>query len=475
MSARRDLPRDQSLPCLPVLFDMDAMRARIARAWVAAGEVAPAERVFSCDVERVKYRPGRNCVVAYRLGVETPRIVRRFAGGRAGPRRSLRRISVAMYPAEEAARRHERASQRATSNAPQVSLQRDAGLLFWHFPDDRKLPALPRFVRGSWVREFWLPQLVRLRWGEGWVARAARAELVSYFPEHSATLRVRLRLAEAGSDRTRVWSVYGKLRYDDSPQRIFSAMGDLHAAGSQPCSAVAYARPLSQCPATRVLWQEGIAAPTLDRALAVGASPVRVWQRVAQAIAGLHAAPLDLPVVLSGEVMARELERATEVISRALPGQAAATTALHVALRQRGPTVDMAADALLHGDLHSRNVLVDPGKVYLIDLDRVGRGPALAELASLCAERVLRDCEAGRDVDWDGIASLAVQYGRARDRGVCGEQLGWHLAAALLRERAYRCVTSLKPGRIAVMPALLAAAGAALDGALVAALPGRAA
>jgi aminoglycoside phosphotransferase (APT) family kinase protein len=311
---------------------------------------------------------------------------------------------------------------------------------------------------------------VEARWGGQWRAERVRSELVSYFPEHSATLRSRLRLVESGSGRTRVWSVYGKLRHDDSARRIFPAMAQLHASGVVAAGAVAYARPLDHCAGTQLLWQEGIAALTLDRALASGTVGSSLWPRVARAIATLHDTAIDLPVSVSAESVARDMQRAVDVISRALPMHTRDVARLHASLRRRAASIDWRPGALLHGDLHSRNVLVDARQVHLIDLDRLGRGPALAELGSLFGERVLRDCEANRPIDWQALARLSLDYGRARGQMPCPEQLGWHLAAALLCERAYRCVTSLKPGRIAALPRLLAAADTALDGALESAL-----
>jgi hypothetical protein len=38
---------------------------------------------------------------------------------------------------------------------------------------------------------------------------------------------------------------------------------------------------------------------------------------------------------------------------------------------------------------------------------------------------------------------------------VADEEVGWYTAAALLNERAFRCVTSLKPGRMEILGQLV--------------------
>lgn len=86
--ARWRLPRDPALPGLPALFDLEAIGGIVARQFEASDSAV----VRDCQIERVKYRPGRNCVVGYRVRVER--------GPRLAPR--WERVSVAMYPGEEA-------------------------------------------------------------------------------------------------------------------------------------------------------------------------------------------------------------------------------------------------------------------------------------------------------------------------------------------------------------------------------------
>jgi hypothetical protein len=51
-------------------------------------------------------------------------------------------------------------------------------------------------------------------------------------------------------------------------------------------------------------------------------------------------------------------------------------------------------------------------------------------------------------------------YGEASPRAICVKHVGWYAAAALIHERVWRCLTSLKPGRLELIDKLLALAGA---------------
>jgi hypothetical protein len=469
LATDRHVPADRALPHLAHLFDVQAMTRSLAAQWSMASSPQSAPRVLGCDIERVKYRPGRNCVVGYRVRLQLPS--RRGGAGfrSAAERIAVTRVSAAMYPVTEAESRFQRA-RRSDGDAefpPRLSLLRESGVLLWRFPHDRKLAALPTLVDSAELRSSWLPQIVAGRWGEGWRIDSVRNELIGYFPDHSATVRSRLRLRSDCGRLTRIWSVFGKVRYDDSGEQIFRSMAQLVDSGASRAGIVGYARPLASYAAERVLWQEGIEAPTLDRHLSDGACDDAMWVRVARAVAGLHRTPLALPPSITRDSLQAEIQRAAATLSLAAPSSASTVDALCERLRARIGGIDCSPRATLHGDLHSKNILVGADRIHLIDLDRLGRGPALAELGSLLAELVLRDCLAGRALDWRRTAAVASAYARANESRIDKDELHWHVAAALLRERAYRCVTSLKPGRLEILPALLDAARAALDGAIV--------
>lgn len=455
MTALRRLPVDPVLTRLPELFDLEAI-GRIAARQLRAGG-AP-ERV-DCQIERVKYRPRRNCVVGYRVRLER--------GSHAAPR--WERFSVAMYPGNEARERFERVSYgdietRAESGvapAP-VSWVPSLGAVIWPFPRDRKLPSLPQLCDADHVRERWLPALAAGRWGERWQVMAARTQVVSYFPEHGCTVRSKMRLGDRDGDLQRVWTVYGQTRYDDAGERAFGVMRSLQALTADGAAQAGFARPLAYDPARRLLWQEGIPAPTLDRVLQQGGESASPWSRVARAVATLHAAPLWLPPRLTLDLVLEELERARLAVEQACPVDAPAMDALVTTLRARAGDLDATPRATLHGDLHSKNVLVDADRAWLIDLDRVSAGLPTAELGSLLAELACRDCLAGREPDFPALQALAAEYRACVPWPVDRDEVRWHLCAALLRERVWRCITSLKPGRLECLPQLLAAAAGAL-------------
>jgi Ser/Thr protein kinase RdoA (MazF antagonist) len=197
-------------------------------------------------------------------------------------------------------------------------------------------------------------------------------------------------------------------------------------------------------------------------------------ERVGAAIGAFHATPVDSSARRFGasDILA-PLQRAQQTLELAFDGAVNAELAAGVVaksgrlvseLTRTSPNIDFDANATLHGDLHSNNILVGADSVSLIDMDRLARGPALAELGSLLAELIYRACVGGRALPLDALAAVLAGYQRAVPWALAADQLAWFTAAALVHERAYRCVTSLKAIRVQALPRIIEAAQALFAG-----------
>jgi Ser/Thr protein kinase RdoA (MazF antagonist) len=120
-------------------------------------------------------------------------------------------------------------------------------------------------------------------------------------------------------------------------------------------------------------------------------------------------------------------------------------------------TIRGLAPCTLHGDLHRGNLLATPSGLALIDLDSVRRGPSVLELGSWIADSIYLAMLEGQEPvtatpQWRELLHAYVGAGgRPADEAL----LAWATAQQLLCQRAYRCVANLKPGRFALVPALL--------------------
>jgi Phosphotransferase enzyme family len=441
MTSARLIPSDPVLPQLASALDAHAMRGVFERHLLAEGKsLEPA----ACDIERVKYRPGRNCLIGYKLELREP----------ATGARSEQRLCVGIYAPAEARARYDKASAGAPATGPRfasVSLIAPLNMVVWAFPNERKLGALPAVTDSARLREELLPALVRARWGEDWKIADVFHSVVCYFPEHSCTVGATLTLAQAPGAPRRAWSVLGKTRYDDAGSETFRCMTRLWQDGDR--SDASYARPLAYQPEHRLLWQERVPGRTLDSLLDRSILDATPLARAARALAALHRTPLSAARRVVASDIAERLPTTEALVARAQPACAAVLAQATARLLRRASCLDTRASATLHGDLHSNNILVDDARVYLIDLDEVSNGPPLAELGSLLAELIYRACLSGTAPDAlaPALNAIAQAYRRAVPWPVADDEVDWYTAAALLNERAFRCVTSLKPGRMEIL------------------------
>jgi hypothetical protein len=135
------------------------------------------------------------------------------------------------------------------------------------------------------------------------------------------------------------------------------------------------------------------------------------------AVALLHRLPArELPRFARLDL--ERLRGAAEVIGRARPELGGGAARLAAALAAARPAAGEAVH--LHGDVHPRNVLVDGGRLALIDLDQAGAGQPAADLGSVLARlRQDRFVAAALPVDLAVIpAALAAEPARRLRRRV---------------------------------------------------------
>ena len=105
------------------------------------------------------------------------------------------------------------------------------------------------------------------------------------------------------------------------------------------------------------------------------------------------------------------------------------------------------ATVTLHGDANLRNALqLAGGRVALLDLEHLSRGPAEADLGQVLAALL-----ASRT---PGAKTLLAGYGRPVDR----HALRWHTAASILARIALPAISRYRPAQLAHLDQLLEAA-----------------
>lgn len=435
---------DAQLPQLAALLDAAQMGAHFARA-------LPIPYLTDCQIIRVKYRSHRNCCVTYRLRLLDPRT---------GEMCEQTVSALALRPGESRAYFNYAQQQvlvptvlgRGVFHLPELET------VGWVFPNDRKLAGLPNLTNVAQLQREILPPIVAASFGAQWQLSELKPQVVHYVAERSCTVRADLELTHGRTGETMRRTIFGKTYCPGEDARAWQAITQLWQSEACQQGRLLIPQPLLHQPTRRTCWQRGLSGATLGAPEAARAASKLQMTQAGAAVAALHGVPLsDLRAVKKAEKIA-QLQTAMVMIIRAHPEFESVLPLLVMLLIVSAHDADAPVTATLHGDLHLQNLLVSDGRVALLDLDDLHRGDPLQDLGSFAAalhyRRLLGHANAATTTRQ--INQFIAAYRSSVDWEVTASALAWHTMAALLTERAYRCVTRLKAGRQALLNEIIA-------------------
>jgi aminoglycoside phosphotransferase (APT) family kinase protein len=403
------LALDPALPQRDLLLDEALMTEYLSRL-VAGNDFA----IEDCERLRTKYRVGTSLRVLYNLR---------------GNGRSYR-IAARAFP------RTRRVAQQFTSpvelNAPELNTT------FWIFPHDRKLKNLAVLAN--------IPDDLRDIEGRRWTRR----RIVAHAPEKSVT-------AQCLDDDEQIIA-YAKVYAGDEGRQIFETYTRVAETGkTQIPRAIAYFEQ------HHLLLLESVAGVSL--AAIPSDQREHAFFQLGKALKRFHEIDLTTSTPTSNRLTQEALTRGCATICAARPDVAEmvqSLTAKLIAQYEPGETV------FLHGDVHPKNILLNDENIVLLDLDQAAAGIAAADLGSVIAGLYSDACTGSRTWPEASAQSRALLsgYNSSRDASPHSHALRWHVAAALLQERALRSVTRIRPDSLQKLPEILLTATAVLNGGL---------
>lgn len=438
------VPNDASLPWLTTALDRDAMAHHFTSAVLPA--FAPAEprrfALSACEIDHVRYRPGRNCAIAYRLRVlDTLTQMHhdlRFHGR--------------MYPPDSAASRHAKACLQPLEQpplGPPLHLISSLDMVLWAFPNERKLIGLGAVLDDRRLAAEVLPEVIAAGWGAHWDILRCQRDVIHYTPEHTLTLRVRATLRHTRSGELRPVAMFAKCYHDDTGARTLHT---LSALSRQRTGRLRTPTALCYQPSQRVLWQTALNGVPLADLLHERAAAFELLRQAGEQIGALHASPVRVDMHLGFMQLSARIDKAESLLASLLGETGTLAKEACEALRRHMP-VDDGHAVLLHGDLHAKNLLAGSAGMALIDMDNCVMGPSAWDLGSFIAALIANGClQADRHRQRGLIDALLDGYGKGVPEP---EALDWSIACALVIERAGRGVSRLKAGRLSGVPALL--------------------
>jgi tRNA A-37 threonylcarbamoyl transferase component Bud32 len=444
------IPHDAALPQLAIVLDGKRMGAHFTSHLFGANAENQRFVLKNCVVERVRYKPGRNCLVSYKLTLEEidTQIQREQV------------VCGRIYPAgggEPHFQKARRSTFAPTEIGPPLIHIAPLEMVAWLYPNERKLGGLPALADDERMCDDILPRVVAAGWGDDWALRKTLCEVIHYVPEHTLSVRASLSIEHRVTGEIRNPVVFGKTYYNGHGYTTYHKMRRLWAISQARSTALKVPRPLLYQPELNLLWQEGVNGTTLLAHERRQSDAACLYARAGAAVGMLHRSVLrcrstvtDIDIVTRLMLLPREIGDQLPVCSTTLQ-----RVIDNLIAHQPGARQDIVAT--LHGDLHPQNIFVSGEEIYLIDLDNLINGPPLADVGSFIAETLYRTLLSGKPVvsKFGLISRFVAGYAANVPWPVDSVALAWFTAAALLNERVYRCVSRLKPGRTDLIPELI--------------------
>jgi aminoglycoside phosphotransferase (APT) family kinase protein len=441
------LPVDKVLPHLPIALEPTLMKEVFYHALLKNDST-----LFSlefCSIERIKYKPGQNCMISYRLHLQ-----HRLSG-----QRQVQLVCARFYPQGDSHSRYEKAKREilvrpvigeAIVHVPELEL------VIWMFPNDRKLQHISKLTDDRFLKEALLPSVMAAHLGPEWTITELYHELVHYAPEHTCTVRAHLKL-ENHQGKMQALTLYGKTYDGNQGIETYRLMQLLWNSQARKNGLLNTAKPLSYHPHYTMLWQQGLSGQPLITLNPTSSAFTKSLIQVARSVATLHQMPLGCRRKVTSEDGQQKLRTMTECIAQVKPDIAIELEGIVYKLLNQAKHLGKQPQATLHGDLHWQNFLIDNGTISVIDLDNVCQGSPWQDIGSFIAALYYRGLL--ENIPLTTIDHLSKTfcnaYALASPWKLDQDAIRWYTAMALITERVFRSITRLKAGRQEILEGLL--------------------
>ncbi|MEK7830492.1 MAG: aminoglycoside phosphotransferase family protein, partial [Acidobacteriota bacterium] len=269
---------------------------------------------------------------------------------------------------------------------------------------------------------------------------------------------VELQNASTGEAQSVV--LFGKTYYNNDGAETFARMRQLSESETCLSGRLTLAQPLAYQPEIQTLWQMGLPGVSLYEREADGSQFFALLESAAVSLAALHQTPISCSRDVGIADLLARFDEVERMVAMLRPELSSRLRSLLDRLRNQARQIDARPTATLHGDLHLKNFFVTGQKVALIDLDNLCVGDPLQELGSFIASLFYRSLAQKKPAELcRAMADVFVRaYSAASLQTINRSILDWHVAAALIAERAFRCVTRLKSDRPSLLEEVIALA-----------------
>lgn len=337
--------QDRSLPGLRTLLDADAFCESLRR-------LAPGREIKAAAARYVRYKPGTSCLVAYEIQTGDG-VVHAYARCHAGDQ--LVKVTNARLRVEVTG-----------PLGPGLLADPHAGIAVFVYPNDYEIKSLRKLFEGDRT-----PRRLRRILPTHTHLQHATPTVLRYKPERRFVGKL-----DAEGGPSAVLRLYPEAKFDEMREKAWAFKGNIEmdvprvVGDSDRYSALAYE------------WVEGRPPTAIELA-----ENGDVTESIASALAALHGQRPRLRAMYTAGDYRRGVKGACEALA-ALDADfgyhaAEQSSALHNLLHNRA----WRAQAV-HGDFTADQVVINEGRITILDFDRAGYGDPVMDLGAFSAGQI---------------------------------------------------------------------------------------
>ncbi len=388
--------------------------------------------IESCKLGEQRYKPGKSCVLSYCLQILNT------------DNKTVREqiLYARLCKVGEGLSSFERARQKEQFDLegilPIIFLS-DLEIVIWTFPNDRKLTHLPKMFDLSFLHNLLPKRLAALDLLQSKHLKTIKADVVHYLPERSCMVRYELGIENRKSGEVSPRIIFGKIYPDESSGNVYRIMTSL----SSQIEGMRVAKPLGYDPEIKVLWQSELPGRPFEKE-EINKDCGKIMAQVAVTLARFHSSNLKSQTQFKFEDIKPLLKETSALVDKTYPQLSNRVRLLVQTLLIQSENVELLTTPItpIHGDLKIGNMLIDKGKVGLIDMDCVCLGDPLHDLGSFIANFYYNGIRVESDekrVRWL-VEEFCRVYSKQVEWEVSDARLHWHISAAFIYEIVRRSI-----------------------------------
>lgn len=414
--------QDQNLPYLETAWSAEGSLAFLNSTVLPQTNIG--RRAVSVEIDTMNYKPGRKCVVLYEYVLE-------------GDSEAASRWAVATFMKDDRLSDvHRRTYEGADDDsdlAQRAVYAPDYRALVEFFPNDWELPSLVDVVDPGRVAEPLGAGLLGVAHDRNG-ARRPEASVLRYRPHERCVIRY----AWDANDGNAPTVIIGKV-FSDALEALAAGPATRLLEAKANTRGLLLPKPVGQIPEWNLLLMESLRGKAMNKILKRASSKREALAAIrpaVEALVSLHRLDIGEVANRPSRTMPNEFERVEKRATRlplVAPELGHRAQSLLEQLHIRAHDLPSPTDALIHGDFKPSQLLLEDGRVGVVDLDRACPGDSALDVGNFMAQLRKEALSTGNAFLRELSPIYLDEYQRRIRRPALAERAQLYQALALVR------------------------------------------